>query len=139
MNVKLSDIADALERSDVMQSFIDTKTGRVIVMGTDFDAEPKDDEAYPDAFQIEEEWERYVVLPNIYDDERAIMEDFAKNTGGEAGKHLLMALKGHGGVPRFERAARKQGLYDTWANFFRMRLLEIARDWCEEYDVKYDE
>jgi hypothetical protein len=144
LNVKLSAVAEALEKSETRQGFVDIKRGEIVLFGDDaFSEAEKTDETEEErlerVFSIEDDWQRYVALPNIYEDERSMRADFAASQQGEAQQELAAALAGAGGIQRFNRAVRQLKLWREWQSFFHKRLLELARDWCEEYDVEYSD
>ena len=146
MKVKLDELAAALEKSDELQGYVDLENGRVILFGEEFseEAEAKEEseeERLEHVFSIEDRWQQYVALPNIYDaDECEIMRAFADDLFDETQAQALReALQGHGAVTRFERQLRKFMLQEAWQAFLHEHLREAARDWCEENDISYEE
>lgn len=145
MKVKLSAIADALEKSEVLQGFVDLQEGRVLLFGDEFEdgrtaKEESEEERLHKVFSIEDQWQRYAVLPNIYEDERTWREMFVGGLNDEEQQSCLRsALHGDGGVQRFNHTLKQLQLEKAWQEFFQLRLLDTARDWCEEYDVEYEE
>lgn len=137
MKVKLQDVARAMAHSDVHQGYVDLTTGKVVVM--------KDELAEKDilnhVFNIEDDWEHYVPLPNVVDEtERDVMEDFAaKQENPEIKQRLQEALEGIGSTGRFHRQIRYLLLQNEWRAFLKKHFLAVARDWCEENAIEYEE
>lgn len=82
MKVKLEDLAAALEKSDVLQGYVDIESGKVVLLGEEFSeesdrTEESEEERLEHVFSIEDHWQQYVALPNVYDgEELGIMESF---------------------------------------------------------------
>ena len=146
LKVKLEDLAVELEKSDELQGYVDIENGKVVLFGDAFseDAQLKEEseeERLEHVFSIEDKWQQYVALPNIYDaDEREIMRAFTEDLFDETQAALLReALQGHGAVVRFERQLKKLMLDEAWKAFLREHLRAVARDWCEENNISYEE
>ena len=137
MKVDLKELAAAFAQSDVRQGYVDTAAGKVIMMADDL----AERDAMHYAMVMEEDWERYIPLPNIMDgDEAAMMRAFAESRPREAVKErLLTALQGAGAVTRFRRQVRHLLLKPAWESFKQDYLMQAARDWCEENAVEYRE
>lgn len=137
MKVKLQDVAKAMAHSDMHQGYVDLTNGKVVVM--------KDELAEKDilnhVFNIEDDWEHYVPLPNVVDEtERDVMEAFAAQQKNEdVKKRLQEALAGIGGAGRFLRQIRYLLLQKEWDAFLEQHFLAVARDWCEENAIAYEE
>jgi hypothetical protein len=148
--VKLSDIIEGMEsQSDESSSFLNKKTGEVILM-TDYamraaeDNEPLED--VPD-------WERelvstareilagtgdYIQLPTKYDiDEYSIMENFCMSLDRrEIGDILYDSISGSGAFRRFKDAVYKYGIEDEWYKYRNNAIKEIAIEWCRENGIE---
>ncbi|WP_419550927.1 UPF0158 family protein [Mitsuokella jalaludinii] len=137
MKVDLKELAAAFAQSDVRQGYVDTAAGKVIMMADDL----AERDAMHYAMVMEEDWERYIPIPNIMDgDEAAMMRAFAESRPREAVKErLLTALQGAGAVTRFRRPVRHLLLTPAWESFKQDYLMQAARDWCEENAVEYRE
>lgn len=137
MKVDLKELAAAFAQSDVRQGYVDTAAGKVIMMADDL----AERDAMHYAMVMEEDWERYIPIPNIMDgDEAAMMRAFAESRPREAVKErLLTALQGAGAVTRFRRQVRHLLLKPAWEFFKQDYLMQAARDWCEENAVEYRE
>ena len=71
MEISLQELAAALEKTDVLQGYADTRDGRIILMGEDesdarTEAASREEERMERLLSIEEDWQRYVPLPDIY-------------------------------------------------------------------------
>lgn len=137
MKVDLKELAAAFAQSDVRQGYVDTAAGKVIMMADDL----AERDAMHYAMVMEEDWERYIPIPNIMDgDEAAMMRAFAESRPREAVKErLLTALQGAGAVTRFRHQVRHLLLQPAWEAFKQEYLMKAARDWCEENAVEYRE
>ena len=137
MKVDLKELAAAFAQSDVRQGYVDTAAGKVIMMADDL----AERDAMHYAMVMEEDWERYIPIPNIMDgDEAAMMRAFAESRPREAVKErLLTALQGAGAVTRFRHQVRHLLLKPAWEAFKQDYLMQAARDWCEENAVEYRE
>lgn len=135
MKVDLKELAAAFAQSDVRQGYVDTAAGKVIMMADDL----AERDAMHYAMVMEEDWERYIPIPNIMDgDEAAMMRAFAESRPREAVKErLLAALQGAGAVTRFRHQVRHLLLKPAWEAFKQEYLMKAARDWCEENAVEY--
>ena len=137
MKIRLNELADALAQSDVRQAYVDIAHGKVVVMQEDMNEE----EALDHVFDIEEDWEHYIPLPNLIDgEEHAVMQKFAQMQRRDDIKERLLAiLSGSGAASRFQREVRHLLLKPAWENFLKAYLVEAARDWCEENALQYEE
>ena len=87
MKVDLKELAAAFAQSDVRQGYVDTAAGKVIMMADDL----AERDAMHYAMVMEEDWERYIPIPNIMDgDEAAMMRAFAESRPREAVKERLL-------------------------------------------------
>lgn len=137
MKVKLKELAEAFAQSDVRQGYVDTREGKVVLLPDNM----AEKEAMHHAFIMEEDWERYIPIPNVMDeDETAMMHAFAASRQREDVKErLLTALQGAGAVTRFRHQVRYLLLKPAWEAFKQDYLMKAARDWCEENAVEYRE
>ena len=137
MKVKLNELADALAKSDVRQGYVDIIRGKVIIIEEDM----VEEEALNHVFDIEEDWEHYIPLPNLIDgEEHAVMQKFAQMQRRDDIKERLLAiLSGSGAASRFQREVRHLLLKPAWEIFLKAYFVEAARDWCEENALQYEE
>lgn len=137
MKVKLKELAAAMAESDVRQSYVDIAKGKVVMMDDDMGEE----DALDHVFDIEEDWEHYIPLPNIIDDDMPeIMKGFAESCKREETKaRLLEILSGPGAVSKFNHQVKHLLLKPAWENYLNERLIDIARDWCEENQLEFED
>jgi len=150
--VKLSDIIEGLEfQSDESSSFLNKKTGEVVLM-TDYamraaeDNEPLED--VPDwerdlvaiAREILAESGQYISLPTKFDiDEYSIMESFCISLDRqEIGDILYDLISGSGAFRRFKNAIYKYGVEEEWFKYRDNAIKEIAIEWCRENNIKFE-
>jgi hypothetical protein len=153
IRVKLDDIIEGLEsQSDESSSFLDKKTGEVILM-TDYamraaeENEPLED--VPDwerelvliAREILAETGQYLQLPTKYDmDEYSIMESFCTSLERqEIGDILYDLISGSGAFRRFKDAVYKYGVEDEWYKYRNNAIKEIAIEWCRENNIEFED
>ena len=145
MEISLQELAAALEKTDVLQGYADTRDGRIILMGEDesdarAEAASREEERMERLLSIEEDWQRYVPLPDIYDAEiRSIMQTFVEKAPEKARVALEETLHGASSRLRFRRAVQELSLGAAWRAHLSSRLLALARDWCEENAIAYCE
>ena len=130
MEISLQELAAALEKTDVLQGYADTRDGRIILMGEDesdarTEAASPEEERMERLLSIEEDWQRYVSLPEKAPQEaRAALEETLRGTSARL---------------RFRRAVQSLSLATAWQAHLSSSLLALARDWCEENAIAYRE
>ncbi len=153
IRIKLGDIVDELEsQSDETSSFLNRETGELIlVTGEAFSAAECDDpiEGYPEweremiliAKDIEENPDNYIALPSQFDiHEYDIMRRFCLSVeDDDISSYLMNSIEGKGAFRRFKDAIVRCGVREKWFAFRDEALKEIARDWCEEHSIEYEE
>ena len=145
MEISLQELSAALEKTDILQGYVDTREGRILMIEEDvaasLDKAAQREEAHMESvLAIEEDWQRYVPLPNLYDMEiRSIMQGFAEKAPAETRPALEGALCASSARRRFFHTVRSLSLEKVWREYLSMRLLVLAREWCEENDVAYCE
>ena len=145
MEISLQELSAALEKTDILQGYVDTREGRILMIEEDvaasLDKAAQREEAHMESvLAIEEDWQRYVPLPNLYDKEiRSIMQGFAEKAPAETRLALKGALCASAARRRFFHTVRSLSLEKVWREYLSMRLLVLAREWCEENDVAYCE
>jgi len=152
IRVKLHDIIEGLEfQSDESSSFLNTKTGEVILM-TDYAMQAAEDdeplEELPDwerdlvaiAGEILAETGQYIPLPTKYDiDEYSIMENFCMSMDKqEIGDILYDLISGSGAFRRFKDAIYKYSVEEEWFKYRDNAIKEIAIEWCREHNIEFD-
>jgi hypothetical protein len=153
IRVKLDDIIEGLEsQSDESSSFLDKKTGEVILM-TDYamraaeENEPLED--VPDwerelvliAREILADTGQYLQLPTKYDmDEYSIMESFCTSLDRrEIGDILYDLISGSGAFRRFKDAVYKYGVEEEWFKYRNNAIKEIAIEWCHQNNIEFED
>ncbi len=153
VRVKLDDIIEGLEcQSDESHSYLDKRTGKVILISDEelFAAENDEPiEDFPDwqhdqikiAKEILQETGDYIGLPSKFDiHEYSIMERFCLSINDpEISDTLYSLIKGSGAFQRFKDAIHKYDIADDWYKYRDNRLKEIAIEWCEENGIEFDE
>ena len=152
ISVKLDDIIEGLEfQSDESSSFLDKKTGEVVLM-TDYAMRAAEDE---EPLEELDDWERdlvtiareiiaesgrYIPLPTKYDiDEYSIMENFCVSLDKqEIGDILYDLISGSGAFRRFKDAIYKYDVEDEWYKYRDNAIKEIAIEWCRENNIEFD-
>ena len=150
--VKLSDIIEGLEfQSDESSSFLNKKTGEVVLM-TDYamraaeDDEPLEDlpdwerELVSIAREIIAENGQHIQLPTKFDiDEYSIMDRFCVSLNNqETGDILCDLISGSGAFRRFKDAIHKYDIADEWYSYRNNALKEIAIEWCRENSIEFE-
>lgn len=140
MKISLTELAHAIARSDVVQSYVDLKEGRVIAL-PDAPVDADDDQAAFDyAMQLEEDYERYIPLANLYDGvEPDAMRAFAEAQSAAMQERLLAILDAPGAAPRFRQQVRHLLLEPKWKAFLHDYVKDVARAFCEENEIEYEE
>ena len=136
MKVNLQELAHALSQSDMHQGYIDIASGKVIIMQDDLGEE----ELLNHVFDIEDDWEHYIPLPNSVDsEEHNLMESFANAQKEEVKARLLEALQQTGAQLKFRQQIKRLLLKAAWDSFKQEYFVSVARDYCEENALEYEE
>ena len=150
--IKLDNIIEVLEfQSDESSSFLNTKTGEVVLM-TDYamraaeDDEPLED--LPDwerdlvtiAREILAETGEYIPLPTKFDiHEYSIMEQFCLSLDDTEMCNIFCDLiRGGGAFRRFKNAIHEYDIADEWYSYRNKALKEIAIEWCRENNIEFE-
>ncbi len=144
LDIKLNDLIRAFEQADEIQSYVDIENGTVVAMGQTFDGcdhfvDETEEERLAKVFSIEDDWERYIMLPDVYEDIRLYMEEFAKNEAANGNIELAHILENNGSLINFNRRVKALALHDSWRRFLYEKLADYARFWCEENGINYVE
>ena len=132
--VNLNKAADEFEMiNDETHVFYNTETGEFDFYGDFMDTEDVDAEKF--------ENDIWIAAPNQRDiNEYDIMENFIENVTDPHKKELLsVALSGRGAFRRFKDTLLRTGLRDDWFKFKKAAYIEIAREWCVENDLEYED
>ncbi len=136
MKIRLPELVDAMRKTDVHQGYVDLKKGRIILLEDTMD----EDATLDHIFSVEEDWQRYVMLPDdAAEEERKAMARFAKlQQGSPAGEQLAEVLKGTHRRTRFRRLVKELNLSGKWKSFRDLHFLAVARAWCRENGIEYE-
>jgi hypothetical protein len=152
VRVKLDEIIEGLEsQSDESSSYLNTKTGEVVLVTEYATRAAEDDEPLEDV----PDWERdlvavareiiadtgdYIQLPTKYDiDEYSIMENFCTSLEKqEIGDILYDLISGSGAFRRFKDAIYKYGVEDEWYKYRNNAIKEIAIEWCRQNNIEFE-
>ncbi len=134
--LKINDVAEEIEQvsgDGDWYYYFNTKTGEFEYYSSMFPDEDVDPEKY--------EAEEYISLPSSYDiHEYQIMSDFADTIIDNHKQELLyVSLEGKGAFRRFKDTLVRTGLQEEWYAFKREAFIEIAKKWCEENDIPYED
>jgi len=112
--------------------FYNTETGEFDYYTDFMDSEEEDCEKF--------EEDCWIAAPRQSDiDEYEIMTDFAETVTDRCANELLcVALDGKGAFSRFRDTLHRVGLTDEWYAFKHNAYIDLARDWCEENDIPYE-
>jgi len=152
IRVKLDDIIDGMEcQSDESSSFLNKKTGEVVLI-SDYEMQAAEDdellEDMPDweqdqvriAREILAETGRYISLPSKFDiDDYSIMERFCMSLDNQKISDILYDLiSGSGAFRRFKDAIYRYGIEDEWHTYHNNAIKEIAIEWCRENNIEFE-
>lgn len=139
MKVKLDDVLEALEFSDgETEYYYHKKTERIVfymdevLTGEDLSELKKD---------IDENFEDYISLPTQYEiDEYAMMEKFIWSLpAGSLQDRLEYAIQGRGAFRRFKDLVYELDLEDGWFNFRDAEYVALAKEWCRDNGIEWEE
>ena len=132
LEISLQELAAALEKTDVLMGEEESDAQA--------EAASREEERMERLLVLEEDWQRYVPLPDLYDAEiRSIMQAFAEKAPQEARAALEEILRGASARLRFRRTVQRLSLEAAWQAHLSSSLLMLARDWCEENAIAYRE
>ena len=146
LRIRLNELVNAFLRSDEAIGYVDIEQGRVIFMGDDapgggIDYDADDEAQLSRAMDMEDNWERYVALPNIEDYEmKAQLVSFAGQLEDDVKKEKLFdSLHGVGAITRTKRLIKNLSLDEEWARYRTRCMMALAREFCEENQIEYEE
>ncbi|SDO28891.1 UPF0158 family protein [Halobacillus aidingensis] len=153
MTVKLRKVADELEIiMEEYMAFFDRETYEVVRFPPGMYDDAEMGEPYEARIDwLEEDWEianmvvqnkeRFVELPSKWDiHDYEIIESFSYSIKDEQVRtQVLNAIRGRGAFRRFRKHIEYHGLLEDWYKYKSDWYAEIAREWCEENDIPYEE
>ncbi|MCU0569380.1 MAG: UPF0158 family protein [Oculatellaceae cyanobacterium Prado106] len=151
--VKVKDIVDALELvHDGMQSYLNIETGQVIQVADEYlDAAESgaslenyadwEQDLIREAQDVLQVPEKYVTLPDRFDiNEYSLMEQFCCDLEDDTlSNTMLMIIKGSGAFRRFHGAIAQFDIANDWYQFKGKAFQEMAIDWLEAHEIKYQQ
>ena len=113
--------------------FYNIETGEFDWLNEFMDFEDDDSEKFDD--------DAWIAAPGQRDlDEYSIMENFIYTVSDPRKNELLcVAIEGKGAFRRFKDTVYREDLSDEWYSFRHNAFVEIARAWCESYNLDYFE
>ena len=132
MEISLQELSAALEKTDILQGYVDTREGRILMIEEDvaasLDKAAQREEAHMESvLAIEEDWQRYVPLPDLYDMEiRSIMQGFAEKAPAETRPALEGALCASSARRRFFHTVRSLSLEKVWRVSGARRMMSLT-------------
>lgn len=151
IEVKLSDVIEALDSTmDEHAFYLDKCSGEIVLVTDDDIATAENEELMlesPDwqqesiakARKVLDDSENLLPLPDKFEiNEYRIMEEFClalddRQLSGE----LLRRIKGSGAFRRFRNAIHELNIEQAWYDFKRRALEQIAIQWLEENRIAY--
>ncbi len=153
--VSLNDIVHEMQIvSDTMTVYFQRSTGKFIVVTDEYVYAAENDTPLDDR----PEWEQEIIretaeflageddgdsvpLPNRYDiHEYAIMEGFCSTVENrKIANDLFRSIAGKGAYRRFKDALHRHGIEKIWYAYKDETYKEIAREWCEDHGIRWQE
>jgi hypothetical protein len=65
------------------------------------------------------------------------MERFCLSLDDPLRETMYRSIKGSGAFRRFKENIRRYGIEDTWYKYRDEKIKEIAREWCEYYEISF--
>ena len=154
--VKLKDIVEAMDfQIEETTSLLDKKSGVIHHFADEVLAQVEDEDLekllakcpewqkgdYLAAAEYQMRSEDFVSLPSKFDiHEWQIMSDFAGTIQDpKIAAKLDRALHGTGAFRYFKDVLDECGLWDSWNAYRAKRFEEMAKKWCEENGVEWEE
>ena len=136
MKVKLSDIIDAIEMTDLYSEyFLDKETGKVEWVSDMAMTQEEQEEVYD---RLDEHG--FYRLPTSFDiHDYDIMEEFVYTLSGSARDKLASAIQGKGTFRRFKDTVIRLGIDQEWYDFQSAEYKRKAARWCEDNGIEYEE
>jgi Uncharacterised protein family (UPF0158) len=151
IEVKLSDVIDALDSAmDEHAYYLDKRSGEIVLVTDDDIAAAENEElmlAAPDwqresishAREVLNDSENLLPLPDKFEiHEYRIMEEFCLALDDRhLGSELHRLIKGSGAFRRFRNAIRERNVEQDWYDFKQRALEQIAIEWLKENGIPY--
>jgi hypothetical protein len=151
IEVKLSDVIDALDSAmDEHAYYLDKRSGEIVLVTDDDMAVAEDEELALESPEWQQESianarealndsENLLPLPDKFEiSEYRIMEEFCLALANrQVGSELHRLIKGSGAFRRFKNAIRERDIEQDWYDFKRRALEQLAIEWLEENGLPY--
>lgn len=153
IRVKLKSILEGMEsQSDESSTFLDRRTGEVVLISDEELHAAEDDDPIEDFPEWEQELVKiakeivaetgdYLPLPSKFDiHEYSIMENFCLSINdAEIHDTLYGLIKGSGAFRRFKDAVYQFGIENEWFNYRNDAFKQIAIDWCNQHGIEFED
>ena len=151
--IKLQEIIEELDiQFEDNRTFLNKRTNAILSL-TSEDLRAAEDEKpidhLPDweqenrkaAFDVVENFEKYIELPNKYEiNEYEIMEDFCLTVSDQRKQDILLrAIRGKGAFRRCKYKVLEFEIEENWYSFREDRFKQIAIKWCQENQIDFIE
>ena len=138
MKCKLSLIIEGIEKTNIDENYYLNKDNYRIwgsLETGDF---------YIDNYEIFDELidgDNSISLPNNYEINKfGIIKSFINSLENEQIKNqLLIVIQGRGSLTRFKDTCINFGVIEEWYKFQNNRYYEIAKEWCIENNIDYED
>src|SRR5690554_6126070 len=92
------------------------------------------------AIEIDDDSDKYISFPSKYDiNEYRIMRDFCYTLSDNLADLFLEAISGKGAFRQFKNLINYYHLYEKWDDFKIQRLYIIAKEFCEDNNISYED
>lgn len=138
MKIQLETIIEAIEMADdTSRGFLNIDTMEIVWLDDYFDSEENE----KISAEIDNHLDRYLFLPTKWDiHEYSIMEDFIDSLDDtNAQNNLYRAIRGRGAFRRFKDTVYYLGIEKEWFKYRDEAIADIARRWCKENKIDYEE
>ncbi len=138
MKVHLETIIEAIEMVDnISRGFLNIDTMEIAWLNDYFDSAENEKMSE----EIDNHFDRYLPLPTQWDiHEYSIMEDFINSLDNTSiQNNLYRAIRGRGAFRRFKDTVYYLGIEKEWFKYRDEAIADIARCWCKENKIDYEE
>ncbi len=133
--LKLSEVKEALESVNLESTAYFNKTSNEILWKWDFNPEYS-------TYKEEDEWNDDIICMFDFTDKNDydMMQEFIGTIENQDIQEQLYAkTKGNGAFRRFRFILENYDLIDRWYQYRDTKYKEIAKEWCVEHSVKFEE
>ncbi len=133
--LKLSKVKEALESVNLESTAYFNKTSNEILWKWDFNPEYS-------TYKEEDEWSDDIICMFDFTDKNDydMMQEFIGTIENQdIQEQLYVKTKGSGAFRRFRFILENYDLIDRWYQYRDTKYKEIAKEWCVEHSVKFEE